>query len=138
MPILNYTTSITTERTASEIHRFLVSAGAQAVLNEYDDDGILSSISFRIGSDIHFKLPINISGVYNILTSDKKVPAKFRTHAQAARVAWRIIKSWVQAQIAIIEAGQVSVDQVFLPYLQDKNGTTMYQVLKDKNFKLLE
>ena len=38
MPILNYTTSISTEKTAGEIQKKLAMAKAQAVLCEYDDD----------------------------------------------------------------------------------------------------
>ena len=32
------------------------------------------------------------------------------------------------AQMAIIEAGQVAMEEIFLPYLTDSRGRTMYQL----------
>ena len=134
MAILNYTTSIQTEKTAAEIQKKLALAGAQAVLSEYDENGIMYAMSFRIKA-ISFKLPINIEGVYSALCNDKKVPTRLRTHKQASRVAWRIIKDWIEAQIAIIDAGQAELMQVFLPYAQNNNGATVYEAIRDSGFK---
>ena len=91
MAILNYTTSINTEKTASEIQKKLAMAGAQAVLSEYDAAGVMCAMSFRIGI-MTFRLPINIEGVYEVLRKDRKIPKRLKTREQAARVAWRIIK----------------------------------------------
>lgn len=140
MSILNYTTSINTEKTAGEIQRKLAKAGAQAVLSEYDDNGIMCAMSFRIimhGTLISYRLPINVNGVYESLHRDSKVPRKLRTYEQASRVAWRIIKDWIEAQLAIIEAGQAEFSQVFLPYAQNRIGKTLFEVVKEGKFKML-
>lgn len=139
MTILNYTTSITTEKTAGEIQKKLALAGAQAVMSEYDQDGIMSAMSFRIQTKaglLSFRLPINIEGVYRALCGDS-IANKFKTHGQAARVAWRIIKDWVEAQLAIIEAGQAEITEVFLPYAQNPDGKTIYETISQNNFKQL-
>lgn len=136
MAILNYTTSVSSEKTAGEIQRKLVDAGAQSVMSEYDNDGILSFMSFRI-NDLHFRLPINIEGVFKALEKDRKVPGRLKTYEQASKVAWRIIKDWVEAQVAIIQAGQADLEQVFLPYAQNKDGTTLYEAIKKTGFKQL-
>lgn len=136
MAILNYTTSIKTEKTASEIQKKLAMAGAKAVLSEYDDDGVMCAMSFRIGT-LTFLLPINIDGVHAALKKDRRIPKKLQSREQAARVAWRIIKDWIEAQIAIIEAGQAELPQVFLAYAQDRNGKTVYEAIKQNKFKLL-
>ena len=47
---------------------------------------------------------------------------------QAERTAWRNVRDWVMAQMAIIEAGQVEMEEVFLPYLTDGRGRTLYQL----------
>ena len=47
---------------------------------------------------------------------------------QAEKTAWRNTRDWVLAQMAFVEASDVSVDQVFLPYLTDKSGRTLYDV----------
>lgn len=140
MAILNYTTSISTEKTASEIQKKLAIAGAKAVLSEYDEDGIMSAMSFRIqtqGGLLSFRLPININGVYQALCDDYKVPKRLQTHEQAARVAWRIVKDWIEAQLAIIEAGQAELTEVFLPYAQNQLGQTVYDAIKGNGFKML-
>jgi len=136
MPILNYTTSITTEKTAVEIQKKLVAAGAQAFMSEYDDSGVMSTMTFKIGN-LYFRLPINIEGVYGAMNDDHKIPSRYKTYEQASRVAWRIIKDWIEAQIAIIQAGQADLKQVFLPYLQQPEGKTLYEMIKDNEFKLL-
>lgn len=134
MAILNYTTSISTEKTVVEIQKKLVITGAQVVLSEYDKDGVLCAMSFRI-EGLHFRLPINIEGVYQSLQKDNRVPKRLKTYEQAARVAWRIIKDWIEAQVAIIQAGQVDLVQVFLPYAQNQDGRTLYETIKEGGFK---
>lgn len=134
MAILNYTTTISSEKTGSEIQKKLVMAGAQAVLSEYDEDGVMCAMSFRI-NDIFFRLPININGVYSALCEGRKIPGRLKTYEQASRVAWRIIKDWIEAQVAIIQAGQADLIQVFLPYAQNQEGKTIYETIKDNGFK---
>ena len=136
MAILNYTTSIATEKTAAEIQKKLAMTGAQAVMSEYDKDGVMCAMSFRIDT-MFFRLPINIDGVYTTLTEDASVPKRLKTYEQSARVAWRIIKDWIEAQIAIIEAGQAELKQVFLPYAQNRDGKTLYEAMRDGGFKQL-
>jgi len=140
MAILNYTTSISTEKTAAEIQKQLAQAKAQAVLCEYDDEGIMSCISFRIMTPhgtCMFKLPANIEGVYLAIKNNRKIPNRLKTREQAARVTWRILKDWVEAQVAIVEAGMASLTEVFLPYAQGKDGKTIYQSIEDQKFKAI-
>ena len=140
MAILNYTTTIIAEKTASEIQKMLAMSKAQAVLCEYDDDAVMCAMSFRIITNygvIFFRLPANTVGVYNALKQDNKVPKRLKTRAQAANVAWRILKDWIEAQLAIVDADMASITEVFLPYAQNKEGQTVYQSLEQTNFKQL-
>lgn len=140
MPILNYSTSISTEKTAAEIQKKLALAKAQAVLCEYDDDGVMCAMSFRIMTPhglIFFRLPANTQGVYKAIKSNAKIPRKLRTREQAARVAWRILKDWVESQLAIVDAEMADLTEVFLSYAQGKDGRTMYQTISQDGFKAL-
>ena len=67
-------------------------------------------------------LPANIEGVYAVFQK-QKIKANQK---QAARTGWRNIRDWVLAQMAIIEAGMVSMEEVFFPYLTDNQGNTLY------------
>jgi len=141
MPILNYTTQINPEKTCGEIQRMLAKAGASAIMHEYDDDGVLVRLSFKIechGMQLPFMLPANIGRIYTILQNDRRVVRKNKTMEHAARVSWRIIKDWVEAQLAIVEAEQAEMAEVFLPYMQHgQKGETLYEMLRDSNYKLL-
>lgn len=140
MAILNYTTAIKAEKTVGEIQGMLAAAGASAVLIEYGPGGVLAALSFRINTvngQLSFRLPARYKGVYKRL-QDEGVPRRLQTEEQAARVSWRIIKDWVKAQLALVEAEQAELTEVFLPYLQDPNtGDTVYQKLKSDGFKKL-
>lgn len=136
MPILNYTTEIAAEKTVAQIQAMLAKAKAQAVMSEYDSEGVLVAISFRIITPsglLTFRLPGNVQKTYQVLVR-QRVPAKLQSRDQAARVAWRIIKDWLEAQLALVSAEMVDLEQVFLPYAQMTNGDTFYEIMKSKSF----
>jgi hypothetical protein len=136
MPLLNYSTQIAPEKTVAEIQAKLAKAGAHQVLHEYQrGTGELVGLSFRIQTqfgNLAFELPANIAAVETILQKQKVRVRPGRE--QAVRVAWRILKDWVEAQLALIETGMVTVEQVFLPYCQSANGETLYQAIKRQKF----
>lgn len=131
MALLNYTTKIDADKTAMEIARCLSMHGAQAVLTEYDEqNGTVTAISFKIslnGTSMGFKLPCDWKPVLRILESDGKVPRTNKTKEQAVRTAWRIVKDWVEAQMALVETQMVTTAEVFLPYAVMKDGRTLAQ-----------
>lgn len=140
MPILNYTTKIAASKTVAEIQSMLCKAKASAVLTEYDPEGVLSAISFRITKThglMSFRLPANVDSVYKVVVKDRGIPQRLRTREQAARVAWRIVKDWLEAQLAFIESQQAEFEQVFLPYAQDSSGQTVFEIYQGKKFSQL-
>lgn len=142
MPILNYTTSIAVEKTTGQIQKKLVQAGAQAVMTEYDTEHVLCALSFRMpcsGIMVSFRLPAQIDRIYVLLQRDNKVPRNLKTREQAARVAWRIIKDWIEAQLALVEAEQAEMVEVFLSYAQNPvTGKTLFEQLSNDQFTMLE
>ncbi len=140
MSILNYTTTINTEKTTSEIQKMLSMAKAQQILCEYDDDCVMTAMSFMLSTKfgiVHFRLPANLEGVFKRLCADCKVPKRLKTREQAARVAWRIVKDWTEAQLAFIDAGMAEMTEVFLPYAQNKEGRTVYEVAAEGGLKMI-
>ena len=55
---------------------------------------------------------------------------------QAIRTSWRILKDWVEAQMALLETGMVTMDEIFLPYMLS-GGQTFYQALVAGEFEAL-
>jgi hypothetical protein len=66
----------------------------------------------------------------------QRVPPHYRTREQAVKIAWRIIKDWVRAQMAILETEMVRMEQVFLPYMMVNDNKTLYEAMVDKKFYL--
>lgn len=138
MAILNYTTKVKADKTAGEIQAILGKGGALAVMSEYIN-GEVSAISFRLeitGQILSFRLPINAENVFSILKKED-IRNEFKNKEQAKRTAWRILKDWVEAQLALVESNQADMAEVFLPHLQDSSGQTIYEKLKSGGFKAL-
>lgn len=141
MPILNYTTSIDAEKSAMEISKCLAAHGASAIMQEYDpSNGRMIALSFQIevdGQRFGFKLPCDYRPILSILNESKRVPSRLKTNDQASRVTWRIVKDWVEAQMALVETNMVSTREVFLPYMVLKGGKTLAQAVQtDPKFLL--
>lgn len=137
MAILNYTTQIAVEKTSAEIQKMLARAGAQAVLCEFDLDGVMTAMSFRLNTVhgvVSFRLPANIDGVEAAMRRDSSVPKRLKTREQAGRVAWRVVKDWIEAQLAIVTAEMANLVEVFLPYAQNEKGETVYQAFEKNGF----
>src|SRR5258708_6566481 len=145
MGLLNFTTKIDPDKTAAEIARCLSMHGAQAVLTEYDPDGgYVSALSFKIllnGQPMGFRLPCDWRPVLEILTKGKRKPPKYnerryaawesQNREQAVRTAWRIVKDWVEAQMALVETQMLSTQDVFLPYAVMGDGRTLAERVRE-------
>ena len=115
MPLLNYTTKVDVYTTIGAIQGQLVKHGAKKIMQEYDDAGRITALSFQIDTPNGLrgiKLPANAEPVRRVLAK-QKVKCDVE---QSERVAWRIIKDWVEAQMAILESEMVQMDEIFLPF----------------------
>lgn len=129
MPIANYTSEVSAVRSAGEIVEMLVRTGARGVVQEYDETGRMSSMGFTIvrsGTTMAFSLPVRSDAVRQVLIK-QKVQSKYQTAEHADRVAWRILRDWIRAQMAIIETEMVSIEQVMLPYMRTDDGSTVFE-----------
>lgn len=139
MPILNYTTQISCEKTIGEIQKILVAHGANKIVTDYREQ-LPVSVTFCLvidGMPVAYVLPANYDGVLSAMKKDKKCPSRLCVPEQALRVSWRIVKDWVEAQCAIVEARLAEITEVFLPYAVTKNGGTLYNEIKGGSIKLL-
>lgn len=141
MAIKNYTTTISVNKTIGEIQGILSKHGATAIMTEYDN-GNVTGLSFKIMTprgELGIRLPSNTDRVLQVLKNQKKNNTKVKdTFEQANKVAWRIIKDWVDAQMAILETEMVEMEQIFLPYVLNNKGKTLYQEFKENQLLLGE
>lgn len=130
MPVLNYTSSVPVARTTGEMQALLGKSGADAVAVLYDD-GRPSGMSFSLATPSgqrSFNLPVDVSAVQKLLTQQKRKNSRIDDRPeQAERVAWRIVKDWLAAQLALIDARMATLDEVMLPYLV----TAPHRTLRD-------
>lgn len=140
MPIANYTTSVDALKTVGEIQGILVGHGARQILLNYDKGGIIESLSFIVDTPhgaIPFRLPADARAVLKVLERDG-APPRYANYPQAVRIAWRILKDWVRAQMALLETEMVKMEQVFLPYMMTGENKTLYERMVDHKFMLPE
>jgi len=139
MPILNYTTQIKAEKTIMEIQQVLVKNGATKIVTDYE--GMYpKAVTFCLmlnGKMVGYSLPANYKGVLKAMKSDPKIPRKMLTEDQAIRVSWRIIKDWIEAQIAIVQAELASMPEVFLAYAITPSGNTLFKEIENKGMLYL-
>ncbi|MBA7709039.1 hypothetical protein ES703_117946 [subsurface metagenome] len=142
MALLNYTTSIEAVKTVGEIQGILAGHGAKSIKTDYSNDGQVEALSFLVltpHGEVGIRLPIDPDAVLKVLTQQNrlgKVPKRYVNRAQATRVAWRIVKDWVEAQMAILETEMVKMEQIFLPYVITQSGRTLYEAMVDSHFQL--
>ncbi|CDE15049.1 unknown [Clostridium sp. CAG:470] len=141
MALKNYTTTIKTEKTINEIQQILAKHKAKAILIEYGDAGSVVAISFKINTSqgiVGIRLPARQENVLKVLRIQKANNSVIKaTNEQAERTAWRNIKDWIDAQMALIETEMVTVDEVFFPYILNDRGQTLYETFKENNTLML-
>jgi len=136
--LLNYTTTIDALKTVGEIQAILLQHGARAILMN-SQNGVIESVSFRVNSnhgEIGIRLPINPDAILKVLTAQYhkgKVSRRYVDRDQAVRIAWRIVKDWIEAQMAILETEMVKLEEIFLPYILAANGQTLFEVMESRN-----
>lgn len=138
MAILNYTTTVDAYKTVTEIERVLVKHGARSIMKNYDGETI-TGLSFLIDTGVRqipVRLPVKINECLEILSTEKRNGTKNvkATREQAERVAWRILKDWVEAQMALLDVQMVKFEEIFLPYIETNDGKTVYERLEEKQF----
>lgn len=145
---LNYTTKVPVRQTVGECQDILGSAGANAVAVLYEDREPVG-LSFQLAMPAgrrSFTMPVNVDAMAKLMREANAAgklakpngrPATiYNTRRHAAAVAWRVVKDWLEAQLAIIAAEMVTLDQVMLPYMRLDSGATLYEEIRDAGLAL--
>jgi len=112
MPLKDYSTKIAASKTAAEVQAVLAKAGATDVAMRYRD-GEPIAIAFIAPTPFgprEFTLPADPEAVQRVLRK-QRVQASFQTLEHSRRVAWRIVKDWIEAQYSanqqlLLESGK--------------------------------
>lgn len=143
MPTLNYTTTIAPVKTIGEIQSLLADSGANAVATRYVE-GKAVGVTFTLVTahgERAFTLPVDVPAMYRLLqkqVQQRKIRPGFGTYDQAERVSWRVVKDWLAAQLALVQAEMATFDQVMLPYLHVDGDRTLYEAFRERETLALE
>jgi hypothetical protein len=152
MPLLNYTTEIPASRSRGEIIEILERAGASAIGLEYAGDRSVDAIKFVLDTKqfgrVPYVMPANVGAVILTLNAEieretamlrqrtilkRRIPTNLHNNKeQAERIAWRIAKDWLEAQIALTQIGGAQIEQVMLPYADMGGGRTFFHALVER------
>lgn len=139
--LLAYTTEVSPQKSVAEIIGMLSQAKATTIMQEFDGAGNVTSIAFKVQTQfglIPFLLPVQVQKVDSTLKElyrRGQIPRRFANDsAHSRRVAWRVLRHWLEAQLALITIGMAKIEEVFLPYAQDDRGRTVFETLQEKKF----
>lgn len=145
MPIKNYTTTITPHRSVEQVQELLRKKGARRVMVEYDAQGMPQAVTFECELQqatgaalrIPFRIQARVEAMQRCLKKD--APPRFQGLQQAERVAWRLVRDWIDVQLAFIEAGQAEMAELLLGFAlsaeKDDTGRpqTFFQILTSQD-----
>lgn len=147
MAVRNYTTQISVEKTIMEIEAILIKFGAQGIYKEYQGSKIAGLMFFLMKDNqkIPFKIPMSIEKTRTIITravQEGKLPRRYLAEPlrseQGERVAWRIIKDWIDSQLSLLEMQFADAIEILLPYAYNAvENKTMYQKFIEKKEQYL-
>lgn len=140
MPLKNYTTKVPANRSVQEIQEMLQKGGATGILLEYEKGtGRIDSLAFKMdfgGREAGFRLPIKWRQAAKVMQREGNQRA-YSDEEYCYRVAWRIVRNWLEQQMALIEIEMVDMQEIFLPYAVQKDGKTLYEnILSNPQFLL--
>ena len=136
--ILNYTTVVHESKSIESIRSSLVDCGVHTVAVEHQN-GFPTCLRFSImhsGQSMIFVIDCKINFVLDYL-QELKIAQKYKTEAHARRVAWRLIKTWIDLQLSFVKIGWRTVEESFLSYVEIARGITFYKTLEVQGFKKL-
>lgn len=136
MPLKNYTTK--RQRTFERIQKTLVSHGATDIMFQYNTEGKIKALAFAIDSPqgkLKVRLPARVEKVAKVLEF-QQVDPRYQEPDHVYNVAWAILDDWVSAQMALLETEMVKMEEIFLPYVEMRDGRTLFENMIDTNFQL--
>ena len=145
MNIKNYTTDIEASKTVGEIQSYLAEQGVSNIGISYENKKpVAITFTVDIGNikNVPVRMPARAASAELILKEMKARRGNKMTtkpdYDQACRVAWRLILDWVKVQMSMVYLGQAEMAEIFMPYITDENGQTLFERMRETQFLLPE
>lgn len=146
----NYTTTVAPEKILKDIENIILDFGGTGIIWDYDSERKISGLMFKIEVDGATRLvnvPLLVGKTKGVLEKQKVIPKRdtwSRYYEQQTAKDWDLayrvtlanIRDWLDAQLAIYATEMFEIPQIFLPYLADQNGVSLYDKLKSNNYQI--
>lgn len=131
----NYSSEASESSIFEAIRTTLAAHRARRILFDYDEQGKATAIEFvvEVGKmPLHFRLPARFEDAAPLVAAARKAARQGATSGealrdQAYRAVWATIRDWLSAQMALIDIGASSMEEVFLPYLLIDENKTLFE-----------
>lgn len=133
----NYRSEMPINRIFDNITKVLVSHGARSISFEYGEAGQAVGLTFAIQTQagmMGIKLPARIDKVARVMENQRA--EGWRNSQQVYRTAWKNIHDWIEAQMALLETEMVKLEEVFLPYMVNRDGRTFFETMEERGYLL--
>lgn len=144
--LLNFSTSIDANKTAGEVQAMLAAKGVKQVSIDYTN-GEPQALTFSIealNQLFHFRMLADVEGVFAAMKQNSSISRNLKTKQQAAKVAWRILKSWVEIEVARVEIsgakyeeGKIAYIEIFMSCIVTGNNQTMFERFRQDPMKMI-
>jgi hypothetical protein len=151
MALKNYSSRVEARVSLAEIQEMLVDAGAANISVQYDMNRRPIGVAFTIATPagaLDFALPVRVEAALTLLKqqgvarkarylvdeqkrTEEQRRVAIENRALAERVAWRIIRDWLDAQLALIQVGMASLHEIFFPYQLAEGQRTVFEVYQE-------
>lgn len=131
----NYTSNMPMNRLFDGITKMLVSHGARQIMFEYGDQGQATGITFvlQMAKGMQpVKLPARVEKVEQVF---KNQNIRYKED-QPYRTGWKNIYDWIKAQLALLDTEMVKMEEIFLPYMVNNQGKTLFEAMEKTGFYL--
>lgn len=146
--VVNYTTAAPVAKSLAEMQERLATSGASHIGVAYED-GSPVALTFMLRGPHgprDFTVPVDVDAMQRLLRfhedagrfrSQRKAKGHFTSREHASRVAWRVMKDWLAATLAIVEADMLRLDEVMLPYIHVSPDRTLAQAYREQEEALM-
>lgn len=128
----------------------LFQQGEQSQVSLVTSESVIAEVVYVLSSPKHYqisrsriqvslsRLLVRVENVQAILEKQNQAGLIRRKldPEQAYRVAWRNPFHWVVAQMTLLEIEMVKLEEVFLPYIVNPQGKSLFEVFKAYQFQL--
>lgn len=141
---LFHTTEVEAKKSAAECMALLAEHGAELVAITWERGTRQpSGLKFSIGTawgTLSYDMPVRLGETEKRLAKahrERKITAKHTGTEQARRVAWRVLKRWLEIQVEYIELGQAELAELMLPWMSTGDGETVWTAFQADRFRAL-